>query len=276
MKFLVVTLAEEGMTLLSFLKTKLKAYPSVKAIKRAIDRKQCSINGQVETFSTHRVEVGEVIAISLEVEPQVSVQLLYEDEFLIVYNKSPRVSSEKLCSFFPVHRLDKETSGVILFAKTAEVQKLIEDLFRTRRIEKTYIAICDGPIVEPSWTVNNFLKPKVRYQGGLLMGKTNSSQGKRAITHFKVIKATEKATLVMARPITGRTHQIRVHLNGMGHPILGDWQYGKQFACPLRPKRQMLHALRLSFLHPVTGEPFKVEAPLLKDFLQVQKSLFRH
>lgn len=271
---LVVQPEEEGVTLLSFLKTHLEDYPSVKAIKRAIDRKQCTINGQVETFSTHKVEAGDKIEISLDVPKKVASKVLYEDEALIAYNKPPQIATELLSSHHMVHRLDKETSGVILFAKTPEAQLKIEDLFRNRKVEKTYLAICDGAITRPAWTVDNYLKPKVRYQGGVLMGRARKGEGKRAITHFEKIKGAEHATLLLVKPVTGRTHQIRVHLKDLGHPILGDWQYGKRFSCLIRPKRHMLHAQKLQFPHPITGQELKLEAPLLEDFLEVQKSLF--
>jgi RluA family pseudouridine synthase len=173
-----------------------------------------------------------------------------------------------------VHRLDKETSGVILFAKTSEAQSKIEDLFRNRKVKKTYLAICDGAITAPFWTVDNYLEPKFRYQGGVLMGRACRSKGKRAITHFQKIRESEHATLLLVKPITGRTHQIRVHIKDLGHPILGDWQYGKRCFCPLQPKRHMLHAQQLEFSHPATGQNLKLEAPLLEDFLEVQKSLF--
>lgn len=274
MKSITVKPGEEGMTLLSFFKTRLKNYPSVKEIKRCIDRKQCTINGQVEIFSTYRLRLGDVVKISFDIEKRILPCVLFEDEALVAYNKPPRIVTEDLSSSFLVHRLDKDTSGVVIFAKTSEVQSILEDQFRKRKVKKNYLAICDGRVKTHAWTVDDFLKPKIRYQGGVIMGKTKKSGGKRAITHFKKLKEAEKATLLCVQPITGRTHQIRIHLKNFGHPILGDWQYSKQFTCPILPKRHMLHAFWIEIFHPTKGEVIKIKAPLLKDFLQVQKSLF--
>ncbi len=266
---------ERGQTLLSFLKKNLKDYPSVKAIKRAIDAKQCRINGRVETFSTHPVKTGDNIEITLAFEKvSYSLQVLYEDEYLILYNKPPNKTSESFPNHILVHRLDKDTSGVILFAKTPKIEKLLIELFTKRLVEKHYLAICDGRVKQEKWKIDNFLGKKAAYQGGAIYGRVPQDKGKRAISYFERLKTCETASLVEVQPVTGRTHQIRVHLKENGHPVLGDWQYGRHFKCTYQAPRQMLHALKISFPHPITGEILSVKAPLLKDFLQAEKALF--
>ena len=250
-------------------------YPSVKAIKRAIDAKQCTINGRVELFSTHRVRTGDRVEIMLSVaKSDLRAPILFEDAELIAYDKPAGKTSESFEGYFLVHRLDKETSGVILFAKTPQMRDLLIALFSSRKMDKEYLAICDGKIAQKKWVCDDFLGKKAAYEGGSLYGKVPKEKGKRAITHFELLTSCETASYVRAKPITGRTHQVRVHLKERGHPILGDWQYGKQFKSLLHPKRHLLHAHQLSFTHPLTKEKLKICAPLPKDFLEAQKVLF--
>ena len=249
----------------------------MKAIKRAIDGKQCRVNGRVETFSTHPLRKGDKVEIVLapKTEP-FSCPILFEDADLVLFNKPPGRTSESFKGFYLVHRLDKETSGVILLAKNEPMQKMLIALFAKRNVEKEYLAICDGVIKKQSWKMENELGKKTSFQGGGIWGKVSKGEGKKAITHFQTlnVSAKEKASLVLAKPVTGRTHQIRIHLSQSGHPVLGDWLYGKTFQCPLAPSRHMLHAWHLNFIHPVTGKRLEVEAPPLKDFLSIQKKLF--
>jgi 23S rRNA-/tRNA-specific pseudouridylate synthase len=268
-----VTPDQAGKTLLAYLRDNLTEYPSVKALKRAIEAGGCTLNGRVETFSTHRVKEGDEVEVALPQKAEgYSIETLFEDEHLILYNKPPKKPSESLSEYFLVHRLDKDTSGVILFAKTKKMQELLIDLFRKRQVEKVYLAICDGQITKEHWTVDNFLEKKASYQGGALYG--SAKEGKRAITAFSLLKSAETASLVQAEPKTGRTHQIRVHLKEKGHPVLGDYQYADRFQCKERPPRLMLHAKEIAFTHPAWGKEIRVEAPLLSDFLDVQKKLF--
>ena len=263
-----------GKTLLSFLKGHLEKYPSVKAIKRAIDDKKVKINGRVEYFSTHPVNIGDVIEICFHPKKEKPASVvIYEDDELIVFNKASGRTSESFEDYFLVHRLDKETSGVFLMAKTLEMQEGLKQLFKDRLVEKTYVALCDGQIKRKEWIVDNYLGKKATYQGGVLYGKVAKEKGKRAVTHFECIQNGKQAALVLAKPITGRTHQIRVHLKGMGHPVLGDWQYSRHFVCPYHPPRLLLHAKKISFIHPKKKEKLEIEAAEPEDFLETQKIL---
>ncbi len=162
----------------------------------------------------------------------------------------------------------------MVFANTKKMQKSLTDLFRQRKVSKKYLAICDGVIQEKEWSVENYLEKKATYQGGALYGRGPKERGKRAVTHFETADTSKDATLVIARPLTGRTHQVRVHLQGKGHPILGDHQYGKVFKCQEKPLRQMLHSEEIAFTHPTTNEGLHFSAPLPEDFLEMQKRLF--
>ena len=264
----------EDQTLLSFLRAHLEEYPSVKAIKRAIDQKLCKINGRVESFSTHPVKKNDQIEICLELfQKPAEPKILYEDEELIIFHKPPRKVSESFEGLYLVHRLDKDTSGTILYAKNAKIQDPLIDLFRKREIEKEYLAICDKRVSQDAWKVDNFLGRKASYQGGSIYGKVQRGRGKHAISHFQCLKRGETASLIRAIPITGRTHQVRVHLKGSGYPVLGDWQYHRDFTCTYHPPRQLLHAYRLKFRHPATGEEINCEAKLPEDFQEAEKHL---
>ena len=268
---LTVSESQSGQTLLSFLRGNLATYPSVKAIKRAIDQKKCMVNGAVEFFSTYKVKRGEKIEISFDIPVvRYPLKVLYEDEGLIIYNKPPGMASESFEGLYLVHRLDKETSGAMILAKTEEMLKAMQALFAKRKVAKQYLAICDGAIKKDKWRVENYLGKKVSYQGGVLMGK--HPKGKLAITEFEKVADLKGATLIRAYPLTGRTHQIRVHLRDEGHPVLGDWQYARKFSCPDHPPRHMLHAEKISFVHPVSGETITVKAPQFPDFLEALRT----
>lgn len=267
-----VTSEEGGQTLLAYLKSHLPL--SAKSLKRAIDQKKCTINGRVEWFSTHPIRKGDNIEIVLEEKrTKEPVATLYEDEYFTIYNKPAGMVSESFPGIL-VHRLDKETSGALIVAKNPKVQELFYPLFQNRQVHKRYLAICDGQVALKKWRIDNYLGKKAAYQGGALYGKVAKEKGKHAVTDFTTLKIGEKETLVLAEPVTGRTHQIRVHLKEGGHPILGDWQYTKQFRSSYRPERTLLHALSLEFVHPVTHVPMKIEAPLFTDFLQAEGKLF--
>jgi len=262
-----------GQTLLSFLRDYLQEYPSVKAIKRAIDAKQCRINKRVETFSTYPLKVNDRVEIKLELEKRsMPLEILYEDETVIAYNKPPGRTSESFTDYFLVHRLDKETSGVLLLAKTELMGDLLAQLFAKREIEKFYLAICDGKVSQPTWKVDNFLEKKASYQGGSLYGSTKKG-GRRAISLFQRLETGGESSLVQVQILTGRTHQIRVHLKEKGHPILGDWQYGRHFKCDYQPSRHLLHASKVVFTHPLSGEKVVIQAPLGEDFVTAKKVL---
>lgn len=153
-----------------------------------------------------------------------------------------------------VHRLDAETSGVLLFAKSLGGVEPISDLFESRRMEKTYLAVTDWPPRQAEWTCRLSLGPDPRRFGRMMV---DDRGGKSAETEFKVLQTSGKYTLVEARPLTGRTHQIRVHLAESGCPIVGDELYGRRE----RDLPMGLRAVRLAFVNPFTKKRVDIQAP---------------
>lgn len=232
--------------------------------------------------------------ISFEVTEE---SVLYEDEYLIFINKPAKFPTEKtivtdrdnlhdavvryLWKKNPslrnppyvgiMHRLDKDTSGVILFTKTREVNKAIFDMFDSSKLElnetseknyrpvqKTYIAVVkDSVKIKESFTVKNFLGRITSKSAGCKWGEVpESCGGLIAVTEFKVIKRDAGRCYLECHPITGRTHQIRIHLAGLGTPISGDTLYNGDKA-----ERLFLHAKSLELTHPITGKKNSVSAP---------------
>lgn len=161
----------------------------------------------------------------------------------------------------PCHRLDKETSGVIFFAKGKVNQKLLMDSFHLRKVHKKYILFVHGRVTRPSGTINMPVKDAFE-------DKFSPAKGaKDALTKYRVMSLRKNFTVVEAEPITGRTNQLRLHFKGIGHPIVGENKYIFRKDFDLKFKRTALHAAEIVFKHPVTGEPVKVTAKLSADML---------
>jgi RluA family pseudouridine synthase len=155
----------------------------------------------------------------------------------------------------------------LALAKTEAALLNLTEQFRNRTVQKEYLAWVDGTPSPASGVVENQLGKLKVFQGQTLWGAVK--QGSYAKTSWSVVKTKDNKSLVLCRPETGRTHQIRIHLADLGHPILGDSTYGKRFRSPYRPSRILLHASKLSFTHPKTALPLAVEAPLPKAFQEL-------
>lgn len=221
------------------------------------------------------------------------MDIIYEDENIIAINKEPNVLSipdrydshqanlkgllkKKFGEIYVVHRLDKETSGIILFAKDSESHKALNEQFQEGIAKKIYLALCAVPSEEKG-IIDNFIAESEFATGTYVVAK----KGKRAITEFEVIESYKKYALIRVKIATGRTHQIRVHMKFIGAPLMTDAKYGLSNEFRLseikkyrtkkneeeRPllSRSSLHSSFLSVIHPKTKELISFEAPLPKD-----------
>lgn len=212
------------------------------------------------------------------------MEMIYEDENLAAVNKPAGVNFDwvlaEMPSLIPAHRLDKDTSGVILFAKNIETQEYLKKLFSAHGgpafggqtgIQKTYTAMVVGNVKNNKGVIDlpigrSKKTPLKRVAIGAQRGKIRD-----AVTEFKVLKRFSGFTLVEAYPKTGRTHQIRSHFAAIGHPIVCDSLYaGKKFLCPAGLTRQFLHASAIEFNLP-NGSRLKLEADLPEDLMFVLK-----
>ena len=210
------------------------------------------------------------------------VEVIAEDDSIIVINKPAGVltiatDTERIKTayamlraylnnkkrpekLFIVHRLDREASGLIVFAKTIESKERLQGQFKDHSAGRRYVAVVEGRVKEDAFTVRSYLAENAAYR---VYATTNMKRGKLAITHVKVLKRNSKTSFVEVRLETGRKHQIRVHLAERGHPIVGDKDYGSR-SNPIR--RLALHGVRLEFRHPVSGEHKAFHSPYPKDF----------
>lgn len=235
---------------------------------------------------------GESVAINVGVHPSempyqaedIALDIVYEDASVIVINKPPGLvvhpgagnwqgtllnallHHDPGLAHIPragiVHRLDKDTSGLLVVARTLESQTVLVRALQARDVKRIYQAVVIGDVMPPEGEVDAPIgrDPKNRTRMAVMPG------GKPAQTLYRVLRQYVGAAWIECRLMTGRTHQIRVHMANIGHPLLGDTVYGARklrgFAFP----RQALHALRLGFIHPVTGRHVEWEAPLPADF----------
>lgn len=167
-----------------------------------------------------------------------------------------------------VHRLDKDTSGLIIIAKNDKAHINLSEQIKNREVKKTYIALVRGIVKENEATIDMPIARSLKDRKKMAVSK----DGKNAITHFKVLERYEGYTLLEVKIETGRTHQIRVHMSQIGYPIVGDTVYsnGKN---PFGVTGQMLHSAKLTFKHPITGKELNLEAPLPKYFKEVLDKL---
>ena len=205
------------------------------------------------------------------------LEAIYEDKDLVALDKPAGVNFDwalkERPELFVVHRLDKDTSGIILFAKNDKAQEYLRELFKNREIKKTYLALVVGEIKNKEGKIELSIgrskkTPLKRVAVGEKRGKI-----REAVTEYKVLKRLGGFTLVEASPKTGRTHQIRSHFAAIGHPVVCDRLYsGKRFVCPARLERQFLHAFSLE-LTLLSGSRSRLEAGLPEDLERVLQNL---
>lgn len=265
-------------------------------VKKLMDDGNILVNGTVKKNS-YKVKSGDVIEIDMpelkdtKIEAQdIPIEVVYEDDDIIVVNKPKGIvvhpangnhdgtlvnAIMNICKsslsgiggeIRPgiVHRLDKDTSGLLIVAKNDKAHISMSQQIKDRKVNKRYIALVRGIIGEDEATINMPIARSKKDRKKMAVDK----DGREAITHFKVIKRYDKYTLLDIKIDTGRTHQIRVHMSEIGHPVIGDEVYsnGKN---EFGVKGQMLHARSLDFVHPITGKKMHLEADLPQYFKDV-------
>lgn len=284
----------DASTLMAFLQA---SFPekSRTTIKSLLTHQQVTIGGRVIRQYDHPLAPGDVVTIHWEKgkttleSPLLSV--VYEDRHLIVVEKAagllsictPKEQKKTAYSMlseyvkkqhprnkvFVVHRLDRETSGLMVFAKSEEVQYLMQSNWRYAVQQRRYVAVVEGRLETGDGTGVGTIKSYLWESKALIVySSPNPEDGDLAVTYYKVLDASDTYSLVDLELETGRKNQIRVHMNSIGHPVAGDIKYGGH-DCKL--KRMALHAHVLSFTHPVTKEVHSFETPIPEAFRKLVK-----
>jgi 23S rRNA pseudouridine1911/1915/1917 synthase len=292
-------------------------------VQKLIKDGRVLVNGR-ETRPSYEINLGDTIVVDVPkliqphvVSSDIPLEIVYEDEHMLAINKPPSFVVHPAaghwddtlvnallhhCGVLPetddvyrpgvVHRLDKDTSGVILAAKTVRAHGELTKQFQDRTIEKEYRAIVEGEVAFDEDVIDKAMdRHKKDFER---MAVVKDGLGKPAVTFYRVLERFRGFTYVMAAPKTGRTHQIRVHLAAIGHPCVADSTYGRRDALflrdltdaasddlvpdPLQPIicRQALHAFRIKFDHPMTGEIAEFSAPLASDMETTLALLRKH
>jgi 23S rRNA pseudouridine1911/1915/1917 synthase len=257
------------------------------SIKSLLAHGQVSVDDRVEKLYNHPLRPGQVVAVRKDratvVPVLVGLKILYEDDDLIVVNKDAGLLSiatpqeTELTAYrqltahvrldnpsnriFVLHRLDRDTSGVMMFAKSEKIQQKMQDNWKDIVKERMYVALVEGLVKKTQGTVTSWLKETSTLK---MYSSFTPGDGQHAITHYKVLQANRNYSLLEVHLETGRKNQIRVHMQDLGHPIASDKKYGsrtKPFA------RLGLHARLLAFEHPTTGKLMRFETDIPKPFL---------
>ncbi len=247
------------------------------------DQGKVSVNGTVIFKTSSKVHSGDIVQVDYEAStaldvPDIDLEILYEDDDCMVVVKPAGVLTHSKGAFNPeatvstfirskttgmndnrggiVHRLDRVTSGLLICAKNEAALNWLQDQFAERNVKKTYMAVVSGTPEQPEAIIEMPIERNPKKPQTFRVGPN----GKKAKTQYKVIQSNEKYSLVELYPTTGRTHQLRVHMSEIGHPIVGDVLYGGEAS-----DRTYLHALSLELTLP-NKEHKKFDAPLPKEF----------
>lgn len=256
---------------------------SKSSVKALLSNQRITVNERIVTQYNHPVKNGDVVIVNFSSKESglhhSKLKIIYEDEYIIVVNKSEGLLSvatekkETLTAFrilmnhlkkqslrnrlYVVHRLDRETSGVLLFAKSKEVQESLQNYWRYDVLEKIYYAIVEGQVEKDKDTIISWLTESPKSK--IVYSSPTDNGGEKAITHYETVKRSSEYSLLKVYLETGKKNQIRVHMQSIGHPIVGDKKYGSTLS-PLG--RVGLHAAILTIRHPATGQKVRFEAPL--------------
>ncbi len=283
---LVITVKENA-ALLEYLINNVSESRS--KLKATLQGRGIAVNGRMVTQFDYQLKAGDKIIISRHKKQNQFksryVKIVYEDRWLVVVEKNIGIlsmaaghsslnvksvlddyflKSRQKCRAHVVHRLDRDTSGLMVYAKDIETEQILEHNWHQIVYDRRYVAVVSGEMEQNSGTIANWLKDNKAY---ITYSSPTDNGGKYAVTHFQVLNRTTEHSLVEYKLETGRKNQIRVHSADMGHPVCGDMKYGNGDD-PLH--RLCLHAYMLCFTHPVTGEPMEFSTPIPTAF----RSLF--
>lgn len=258
-------------------------------LKATLQGRGIAVNGRMVTQFDYQLKAGDKIIISRHKKQNQFksryVKIVYEDRWLVVVEKNIGIlsmaaghsslnvksvlddyflKSRQKCRAHVVHRLDRDTSGLMVYAKDIETEQILEHNWHQIVYDRRYVAVVSGEMEQNNGTITNWLKDNKAY---ITYSSPTDNGGKYAVTHFQVLNRTTEHSLVEYKLETGRKNQIRVHSADMGHPVCGDMKYGNGDD-PLH--RLCLHAYMLCFTHPVTGEPMEFSTPIPTAF----RSLF--
>lgn len=289
---------EAASELMTFLLSKLGGMTRT-SVKQLLSQRRVTVNAGIQTRHDTPLKPGDIVQINqgrgnVELRHP-KLRVIYEDDALIVVEKknglltvpyNPKSSETTAYSILKdyvrkqsnrntihvVHRLDRETSGALVFAKSAELQEYMRTYWRQLVTKRSYMAMAEGHLQQSQGTITTWFTEDSKT--GMVYSSPKDNGGQKAVTHFKLIKTAVLGEGDQALPIslvelnleTGRTNQIRVHMQSIGHPVLGDRKYGhgNEFS-PI--DRLCLHAQTLEFIHPMTEKKVRFEAPLPKEFL---------
>jgi 23S rRNA pseudouridine1911/1915/1917 synthase len=257
-------------------------------IKSLLKENQIIVDGVIVRQFNHPLAVGQIVEVRSEKAPDAKalkgITIIYEDAHLIVIDKHAGMLSvanepggltaytmlshhvkvaDINAKIFIVHRLDRDTSGLMMFAKSEEVKRALQDDWQNAVSERTYAALVEGKPKEPKGTLQSYL-----WEGHNLKvySGQDPTRGQLAITHYEMTKSNGQYSLLKVNLETGRKNQIRAHMEELGHPIVGDKKYGAR-GNPLA--RLGLHAWVLAFTHPVTGKEMRFETNIPRKFLRL-------
>ena len=279
----------EEQPLLEFLLSNVKQ--SKNKIKLTLQGQGVKVNGKTITQFDYQLQPGMKVAVSKTKRNQQAfksryVKIVYEDRWLIVIEKQPGIlsmagghsslnvktvlddyfkKSRQKCTAHVVHRLDRDTSGLMVYAKDMETEQILEHNWHQIVYDRRYVAVLSGEMEQDEGTIENWLKDNKAY---ITYSSPVDNGGKLAITHFHVLDRTTDHSLVEFKLETGRKNQIRVHAADMGHPVCGDVKYGNGDD-PLH--RLCLHAWLLCFEHPWTHQPMEFETTIPATFIHLFK-----
>lgn len=280
---------KEPVDLMTFLLSKMGGMKR-NAIKILLSHRQVMVNDKIVTLYNHPLQQDDVLEITSSrgnielTHPK--LRIIYEDQYLIIVEKKEGLltvrtgdkeettafsilknhvqKSSKSNRIFVVHRLDRETSGILMFSKDKELQLFLQENWHNIISKRIYVALVEGKVAKEEDTIITWLTENDKSLKIHSSDKDNG--GQQAITRYRCIKSNERYSLLELELETGRKNQIRVHMQQIGHPIAGDKKYGSM-SSPIG--RMALHARILEFHHPVANETVKFETPVPRNFLKV-------